>query len=113
MAEEKFDMECTYEEGKTEDLVTFTRSGVNGELRVNKDLFLLDAQTGLSAGRIQGKNRRRDREEPGHIAGQKTGREKSRSQEKGLPRLHPGAPAQSCPSQTTRHGRPQLQPCAL
>ena len=33
MAEEKFDMECTYEEGKTEDLVTFTRSGVNGELR--------------------------------------------------------------------------------
>ena len=35
MAEEKFDMECTYEEGKTEDLVTFTRSGVNGELRVN------------------------------------------------------------------------------
>jgi hypothetical protein len=40
MAEEKFDMECTYEEGKTEDLVTFTRSGVNGELRVTKDLFL-------------------------------------------------------------------------
>ena len=35
--EEKFDMECTYEEGKTSDLVSFTRSGVNGELKVTKD----------------------------------------------------------------------------
>ena len=55
MVEEKFDMECTYEEGKTEDLVTFTRSGVNGELRVNKDLFLLDARLGFLLGAFKEK----------------------------------------------------------
>ena len=55
MAEEKFDMECTYEEGKTEDLVTFTRSGVNGELRVNKELFLLDARLGFLLGAFKEK----------------------------------------------------------
>lgn len=58
MAEEKFDMECTYEEGKTEDLVTFTRSGVNGELKVTKDRFELDARLGFLLGafkdRIEG-----------------------------------------------------------
>mgnify|MGYP000175569391 CR=1 FL=1 len=58
MAEEKFDMECTYEEGKTEDLVTFTRSGVNGELKVTAGLFELDARLGFLLGafkdRIEG-----------------------------------------------------------
>lgn len=58
MAEEKFDMECTYEEGKTEDRVTFTRSGVNGELKVTQDLFELDARLGFLLGafkdRIEG-----------------------------------------------------------
>ena len=49
-AEEKLDMECTYEEGKTSDLVTFTRSGVNGELKVTKDSFVLDARLGLLLG---------------------------------------------------------------
>ncbi len=49
-AEEKFDMECTYEEGKTSDLVTFTRSGVNGELKVTKDKFELDARLGFLLG---------------------------------------------------------------
>ena len=34
-AEEKFDMECTYEEGDTEDLLTFTRTGVKGTLLVD------------------------------------------------------------------------------
>ena len=29
-AEEKFDMECTYEEGDTQDTLTFTRAGVAG-----------------------------------------------------------------------------------
>jgi putative polyhydroxyalkanoate system protein len=57
-AEEKLDMECTYEEGKTSDLVTFTRSGVNGELKVTKDSFVLDARLGLLLGvfreRIEG-----------------------------------------------------------
>ena len=50
MAEEKFDMECTYEEGKTSDLVTFTRAGVNGELAVTKDKFELQAKLGFLLG---------------------------------------------------------------
>jgi putative polyhydroxyalkanoate system protein len=50
LAEEKFDMECTYEEGKTSDLVSFTRSGVNGELKVTKELFELDARLGFLLG---------------------------------------------------------------
>lgn len=49
-AEEKLDMECVYEEGKTSDLVTFTRSGVNGELKVTKDSFVLDARLGFLLG---------------------------------------------------------------
>lgn len=55
MAEEKFDMECTYEEGKTEDRVTFTRSGVNGELKVTSELFLLDARLGFLLGAFKDK----------------------------------------------------------
>lgn len=57
-AEEKLSMECTYEEGKTSDLVSFTRSGVNGELRVTKNSFELHARLGLLIGafkdRIEG-----------------------------------------------------------
>ncbi|MEO7390763.1 MAG: polyhydroxyalkanoic acid system family protein [Ramlibacter sp.] len=49
-AEEKLEMECTYEEGKTSDLVTFARSGVNGELKVTKDHFELDARLGFLLG---------------------------------------------------------------
>jgi putative polyhydroxyalkanoate system protein len=49
-AEDKLGMECTYEEGKSSDLVSFTRSGVNGELKVTKDLFELDARLGLLLG---------------------------------------------------------------
>jgi putative polyhydroxyalkanoate system protein len=52
-AEEKFEMECTYEEGKSSDLVSFTRSGVNGELKVTKDKFQLDARLGFLLG-VQG-----------------------------------------------------------
>lgn len=56
--EEKFDMACTYEEGKTQDLVGFTRSGVAGELKVTKDAFVLDAKLGFLLGafkdRIEG-----------------------------------------------------------
>jgi putative polyhydroxyalkanoate system protein len=50
LAEEKFDMECTYEEGKATDRVSFTRSGVNGELVVTKDSFVLDARLGFLLG---------------------------------------------------------------
>lgn len=57
-AEQKLDMECVYEEGKTSDLVTFTRTGVNGELKVTKDAFVLDARLGFLLGafkdRIEG-----------------------------------------------------------
>ncbi|MBC7603156.1 MAG: polyhydroxyalkanoic acid system family protein [Ramlibacter sp.] len=49
-AEEKLGMECTYEEGKTEDIVSFTRSGANGELKVTKDSFVLDAKLGFLLG---------------------------------------------------------------
>ena len=49
-AEEKFDMECTYEEGKTTDVCGFTRSGVNGTLTINKDTFVLTAKLGFLLG---------------------------------------------------------------
>jgi putative polyhydroxyalkanoate system protein len=54
-AEEKFDMECTYEEGKSEDLVSFTRSGVNGTLAVTKDSFELNAKLGFLLGAFKDK----------------------------------------------------------
>ena len=50
LAEEKFDMACTYEEGKTSDLVSFSRSGANGELKVTRDSFELDARLGFLLG---------------------------------------------------------------
>lgn len=55
MAEEKFDMACTYEEGSTEDLVSFTRSGVSGELKVTPDLLELDAKLGFLLGAFKDK----------------------------------------------------------
>lgn len=48
--EAKFDMECTVEEGDDEDVVHFTRSGVNGTLRVTKDEFDLKARLGILLG---------------------------------------------------------------
>ena len=50
VAEEKLGMECTYEEGKTSDLVTFSRSGVNGELKVTGSKFQLEARLGFLLG---------------------------------------------------------------
>ena len=50
LAEEKFDMTCSYEEGKTSDLVSFSRAGVNGELKVTPDRFELDARLGFLLG---------------------------------------------------------------
>jgi putative polyhydroxyalkanoate system protein len=54
-AEEKLDMECTYEEGKTSDLVSFTRTGAHGELKVTKDKFVLDAHLGILLGAFKEK----------------------------------------------------------
>lgn len=48
--EAEFDMECTYEEGKTADTVVFTRSGVKGQLDVTKDHFELQAKLGILLG---------------------------------------------------------------
>ena len=54
-AEAKFDMECTYEEGKTSDLCSFTRSGVTGTLTVDKDTFELNAKLGFLLGAFKEK----------------------------------------------------------
>ena len=54
-AEEKFDMECTYEEGKLSDEVSFSRSGVSGTLTVNKDRFELQAKLGFLLGAFKDK----------------------------------------------------------
>ena len=54
-AEAKFDMECTYEEGKTEDICSFTRSGVSGQMVVNKDTFELTAKLGFLIGAFKEK----------------------------------------------------------
>ena len=54
-AEAKFDMECTYEEGKISDECTFTRSGVSGTLTVDKDTFELQAKLGFLLGAFKEK----------------------------------------------------------
>ena len=48
-------MSCTYEEGRTSDRVSFTRSGVQGELQVTKDKFELDAKLGFLVGAFKGR----------------------------------------------------------
>jgi len=49
-AEEKLDMECTYEEGDHADEVCFKRSGVSGTLTVTPDSFALQARLGFLLG---------------------------------------------------------------
>ncbi len=48
--EQKFDMECTVLEGESSDTVSFTRSGVKGELIVTGEHFELKARLGLLLG---------------------------------------------------------------
>jgi putative polyhydroxyalkanoate system protein len=55
VAENKLDMDCTYEEGKLSDLVSFKRPGASGELKVTKDRFELVARLGLLLGVFKGK----------------------------------------------------------
>lgn len=43
-------MACSYEEGLNSDMLTFTRSGVNGTLQVTHDRFELDAKLGFLLG---------------------------------------------------------------
>ena len=54
-AEERLDMECTYEEGKTNDTVRFKRSGVDGTLEVTANSFELHAKLGFLLGAFKGK----------------------------------------------------------
>ena len=54
-AEEKFDMECTYEEGASNDEVTFKRSGVSGTLPVTPHTFELQAKLGFLLGAFKDK----------------------------------------------------------
>jgi putative polyhydroxyalkanoate system protein len=49
-AEAKFGMECTVIEGRTSDIVEFTRAGVEGRLVVDADSFDLTARLGLLLG---------------------------------------------------------------
>ena len=49
-AEAKFGMECTVIEGDDNDVVEFTRSGVDGQLVVTADAFDLTARLGLLVG---------------------------------------------------------------
>jgi putative polyhydroxyalkanoate system protein len=53
-AENDFDMQCTYSEGKTEDEVDFVRSGVKGQLLVSNDRFELNAHLGFLLGAFKG-----------------------------------------------------------
>ena len=53
--ESDFGMECSYEEGKTADQLTFSRSGVNGTLQVTANRFELDAKLGFLLGAFKGK----------------------------------------------------------
>lgn len=49
-AEVEFGMECTYEEGNASDLVSFSRSGVQGTLAVTKTGFEVEAKLGFLLG---------------------------------------------------------------
>jgi len=55
LAEEEFGMSCTYEEGEVADEVSFTRSGVNGNLSVTQDKFELSAKLGFLLGAFKGR----------------------------------------------------------
>ncbi|HEY0825068.1 MAG TPA: polyhydroxyalkanoic acid system family protein [Ramlibacter sp.] len=55
VAEKKLEMDCTYEEGKAHDVVSFKRPGASGELREGKDRFELNARLGMLLGVFKGK----------------------------------------------------------
>lgn len=46
-AEEKFDMDCTYEEGDEQDTLYFTRAGIKGTLEVLPDALDFHAELGF------------------------------------------------------------------
>ena len=54
-AEEEFGMSCTSDEGEVADEVSFTRSGVTGNLSVTQDRFELSAKLGFLLGAFKGR----------------------------------------------------------
>lgn len=48
--EAEFGMACTYAQGKTADELCFTRSGLEGRLRVSRSRFELNAKLGFLLG---------------------------------------------------------------
>ena len=53
--EKEFGMNCTYEVGRLEDEVCFTRAGVDGTLIVTRDRFELKAKLGFLLGAFKGR----------------------------------------------------------
>lgn len=49
-AQEKFDMDCTYAEGDTQDTLHFSRAGVQGTLLVDAIQFEMKAELGFLFG---------------------------------------------------------------
>jgi putative polyhydroxyalkanoate system protein len=49
-AQDKLGMECSYEEGDSQDVLGFKRAGAQGELTVTQDRFELEARLGLLLG---------------------------------------------------------------
>ena len=54
-AEQEFGMDCTYEQGQDSDLLSFSRSGVDGTLAITPDGFVLDAKLGFLLGAFKDK----------------------------------------------------------
>lgn len=54
-AEEKFDIKWSYEEGQTQDLISFSRSGAKGTLAVTRDGFELNAKLSFLLGSFKHK----------------------------------------------------------
>lgn len=54
-AEKKLEMDCTYEQGKTSDVVSFKRPGASGALQVTAGRFELRARLGLLLGVFKGR----------------------------------------------------------
>ncbi|MDD0840222.1 polyhydroxyalkanoic acid system family protein [Curvibacter sp. HBC61] len=52
-AERKLDMQCRYDEGAEQDVLSFTRAGASGSLQVTAQGFELNAKLGFLLGSFQ------------------------------------------------------------
>jgi hypothetical protein len=53
--ESEYRMECTYQEGRTQDLLSFEGTGASGTLQVDKALFELNVRLGFLLGAFKEK----------------------------------------------------------